>query len=51
MIIQNDMLFREVLIKAGDVVFGIKRECVITKDEFLACYNKWIKETNHESHS
>lgn len=48
MIIQDDMLIREVPIKVNGDVTSIKRECVITKDEFLACYNKWVKEAEND---
>lgn len=51
MIIQDNMLIREVPIRVGEGVFGIKRECVITKDEFIACYNKWIKEAEKDEQS
>lgn len=45
-IIQDDMLFREIPVEGSD---NYELKCVITKDEFLACYNKWIKEANNES--
>ena len=48
MIIQDDMLFREIPIIDNGNVVSIKRECVITKDEFIACYNKWVKEKENE---
>lgn len=44
-IIQDDMLIREIPIGVSDgEVISIERECIITKDEFIACYNKWVKE-------
>lgn len=44
MIIQDDMLLREEQFRVGEGVFSVKRTCIITKDEFIACYNKWVKE-------
>lgn len=49
MIIQNDMLIREVPVEGSDTTYELK--CVITKDEFIACYNKWIKEAENEKES
>ena len=42
------MLIREVPIRADENIIGIKQMCVITKDEFLACYNEWVKEASNE---
>ena len=45
--IENDMLLREEQFRVGEGVFSIKRTCIITKDEFIACYNKWVKEEEY----
>lgn len=47
MIIQEDMLLREEQFRVGEGVFSVKRTCIITKDEFIACYNKWVKEEEY----
>ncbi len=47
-IIQDDMLIRKIPFrKDGDIVI-FDQELIITKDEFIACYNKWIKEADNE---
>ena len=40
--IDDEMLVRSVPIYTGDTMIASKRSCVITKEEFLACYNKWV---------
>ena len=45
MIIQDDMLIREIPIRVDGEIVSVERKCIITKDEFIACYNKWIKST------
>lgn len=46
--IQDDMLIRRIPIrKDGDIVI-FDQICVITKDEFIACYTKWINDAENE---
>ena len=43
-IIEDDSLIRSrPIYQYGDTVVGIENKLVITKEEFLACYNKWVK--------
>jgi len=42
--IENDMYIRVMPVYDGDTVIALRRECVITKEEFIECYNAWIKE-------
>jgi len=42
--IENDMYIRAIPVYDGDTVIAIRNECVITKEEFIECYNTWIKE-------
>ena len=48
MTIQDDKLIREVQTRVSENIISYERRCVITKDEFIACYNAWIKETENE---
>ena len=43
MVIEDDMLIRKIQIGSDWEITTERRECVITKDEFLACYNAWVK--------
>lgn len=45
--IENDMLIRETPIFDGQDCIGFRRDCVITKEEFLACYNVWVLGENY----
>ena len=47
--IQNDKLIRETLIEetTGHKIFS--SEMVITKEEFLACYNEWVLKPMREN--
>lgn len=43
--IEEDKLIREEPVFADyDTVVAFRRQVVITKEEFIACYNAWIKE-------
>lgn len=43
-IIEDDELIRRTSIRQRyDTVVAIENKLVITKEEFLACYNKWVK--------
>ena len=45
--ITNDMLIRQETAYTGEGGFSyIKGTLIITKEEFIACYNAWIKNTN-----
>lgn len=47
--IDNEKIVKEVPIYRGDFeCCGYKKEIVMTKDAFIECYNKWIKEANNE---
>lgn len=48
-IIEDDRLIRSTPIYRGNGwVDVIENKLVITKDEFLACYNRWVKEEKNE---
>jgi hypothetical protein len=40
--IENDMLIRETPVYERDDCVAFRKDCVITKEEFLTCYNVWI---------
>lgn len=45
--IENDKLIREIPIYEIPVFgqqdcIGIRKDCVITKEEFLECFNEWV---------
>ena len=40
--IENDELIRETQIKDQYGCIRISRDCIITKKEFLECYNEWV---------
>ena len=40
--IENDKLIRRIPVYDGRDCIGIRKECMITKDEFLECYNEWV---------
>lgn len=44
-IIEDDSLIRSRPINRDDAIafVVIEKQIVITKEEFLACYNKWVK--------
>lgn len=47
-IITNDTLIRKAptFICEGSFSYYIKETPIITKEEFIACYNAWIKNTH-----
>lgn len=47
--IQDNKLIREIQTKIADNIVGYEQRCIITKDEFIACYNAWIKENKNDS--
>lgn len=47
-IIENDMLIRRVPIEYGVNHTTYRNDCIISKEEFIACYNAWIKEADNE---
>ena len=40
--IENNMLIRETPINDGYACIGSRRDCIITKEEFLECFNEWV---------
>ena len=40
--IEDDKLIRETRIQNQHGYIAIHRDCIITKEEFLECYNEWI---------
>lgn len=47
--IENDKLIRETqVVYKGHKYIAIRKDCIITKEEFLECYNAWIKEGNND---
>lgn len=47
--IENDMLIREIPVYAGDNCIGFRKDCVITKEEFLECFNEWVVKPSPEN--
>ena len=47
-VIDDEMLMRSEPIYAGDTMIASKKSCVITKEEFLACYNEWVSKEKGE---
>lgn len=45
--IQDDKLFRQTPVYSGGNY--VKNELVITKEEFLACYNEWVLKPMREN--
>lgn len=41
--IENDVLIRKTVVDKCGYMMAIKGERVITKEEFLLCYNTWVK--------
>ena len=41
--IENDMCIRVEPVYETDTLIALRKECVITKEEFIECYNAWIK--------
>lgn len=40
--IEDDKLIRVTPVYCGDCQTGVRRDCIITKEEFLECYNEWV---------
>lgn len=40
--IEDDMLIREVPVYDGQACVAIRKDCIITKEEFLGCFNEWV---------
>lgn len=43
--IREDMLIRQVPVYSEGGYIGIRNQIVITKEEFLSCYNAWVNDT------
>ena len=41
-IIQNNALYKRVLVQINPTLYRL--ELIITKEQFIACYNEWVKE-------
>ena len=39
-IIQNNALYKRVLVQINPTIYKL----IITKEQFIACYNEWVKE-------
>ena len=40
--IKADMLIREAPVYDGQDCIAIRNDCIITKEEFLECFNEWV---------
>ena len=40
--IENDMLIRKTPVYDGRDMIAIRKDCIITKEEFLECFNEWV---------
>lgn len=40
--IHDDMLIRETPVYGGQDCVAIRKDCIITKEEFLECFNEWV---------
>ena len=41
--IRDDMLIRQVPVYSEGCCIAVHNQLVITKEEFLSCYNAWVK--------
>lgn len=49
-IFNDDSLIRSVPVRyMGDTIVCYENKLVITKEEFIACYNKWIKDEQQKA--
>ena len=46
--IENDMLIRETPVYTQQECI-IRKDCVITKEEFLECFNEWVVKPSQEN--
>lgn len=49
MSIENDKLIRVTPFYNGECQIAARRDCVITKEEFLECYNEWVLKPMREN--
>lgn len=47
--IENDMLIRRTPVYDGQDCIAIRKDCIITKEEFLECYNEWVVKPKREN--
>ena len=40
--IENDKLIRKTPVYDRMNCIGIRKDCIITKEEFLECFNEWV---------
>lgn len=47
--IENDKLIRETQIQNQHGYITIRKDCIITKEEFLECFNEWVVKPSQEN--
>lgn len=47
--IRNDMLIRETQFYDRQDCIAIRKDCIITKEEFLECFNEWVVKPSQEN--
>ena len=47
--IENDMLIRKTPVYDGRDMIAIRKDCIITKEEFLECFNEWVVKPKRKS--
>lgn len=47
--IENDMLIRETPVYEEREYIAIRKDCIITKEEFLECFNEWVVKPSQEN--
>ena len=47
--IEDDKLIRKTPVYDGMNWIGVRKDCIITKEEFLECFNEWIVKPSQEN--
>lgn len=47
--IEDDMLIRKTPVYDQQAFIAIRKDCIITKEEFLECFNEWIIKPSQEN--
>ena len=47
--IKDDMLIRETPVYDQQNCVAIRKDCIITKEEFLECFNEWVVKPSQEN--
>jgi len=47
--IEDDMLIRKTPVYDHGGCIGFRKDCVITKEEFLECFNEWVVKPSQEN--